>query len=242
MRILTVFSVALAAMMVFSACDNASDIKRPEHARISLADKLPLGGWTGRVLLQTVEPNQIAVAFANPELAPSKDGEYNDLFLMASEDPFPQAFNAEFTTAHLELTKSTLRVLNASGAEVFNYAVRMEDGESFADEVLVGYQLSRYPSEYSLTEEKTGERVSALRDLNRFARLISLRAEACENAGKTSMACTAGGPGSTSCSIGGCEVIDGQNEECSTTCGGGYYSCCRCDSLGAKCTCIASGS
>lgn len=49
--------------------------------------------------------------------------------------------------------------------------------------------------------------------------------------------CTAGGVGSTSCSISGCF-----GESCSTSCGAGYHSCCYCDDvlpdLGPHCDCV----
>ncbi len=47
--------------------------------------------------------------------------------------------------------------------------------------------------------------------------------------------CQAGGPGSTSCSIEGC---DGEPSQCSVTCGGGHYACCFCwGPNGAYCLC-----
>jgi hypothetical protein len=50
-------------------------------------------------------------------------------------------------------------------------------------------------------------------------------------------ACTAGGSGSSDCSIGGCPQIP---HDCSTHCGSGYYACCRCSggtSGSAQCGC-----
>ena len=49
--------------------------------------------------------------------------------------------------------------------------------------------------------------------------------------------CEAGGIGSVSCSLTGCQLLFGTTPGCSTSCSAGYYSCCYCDGGQSSCGC-----
>ena len=72
--------------------------------------------------------------------------------------------------------------------------------------------------------------------------LINQFAEANMSGGSLCSDCNAGGPGSTGCSVDGCKT---HPTDCSTQCGSGYYSCCKCKSFGggwsASCACCKIG-
>lgn len=98
----------------------------------------------------------------------------------------------------------------------------------FAHHLRSGYGLARY-SPASLTMFEFASRDPASLEV---AELVSPEGWEVgllfDGLGKSG-SCGAGGPGSTSCSIGNC---------CSVSCGTGYYACCHCTHL---CRCIPNG-
>jgi hypothetical protein len=125
-----------------------------------------------------------------------------------------------FTTERLYLTGEGNVLTDATSAHIFNGSELSVS--SFSTEGATGLALEGREGEAA---PSTSSILQSLADFGRDGGL----ANPCTD-------CNAGGPGSTSCEVTGCE---GSPTGCLVTCGSGKFSCCKCTGShsGALCSC-----
>jgi hypothetical protein len=215
---------------------------------------------TGTVAVETLHGRQLLVAVDTANEGRDRDGVIDHLFRFSLETPLAEPISLAFEQATVEVHGGVLRLSAPEAERVLLLAVggALPPGERVGrpgrDQSAPGG--TNRPARYRIAlvhgiELATYFGLPALR-LDDFLRDPAGGPHAVfmaddigdvpggdvdhddTSSGSSGGGCTAGGPGSTSCS-----VTCGDRPGCSVSCASGYYACCKCGSYisAPSCTC-----
>lgn len=190
---------------------------------------------TGDTFIRTSVDGKFVIAIDRLEAAADRrqpDGIADDVFVFRPREPSPEHAGLWFKIARAMtlFSGATLVVFSPDEGVLLNVSVEKNDHQFKTTPALVhiveGIELIHRHRGFELgIEELVEEIVSDAYQL------------AWSGGGGAAPRCESGGPGSVSCTK-RCTGFGGvQGEECSTTCGAGYYACCYCSFLKAYCVC-----
>ena len=196
------------------------------------------GTFFGKIVIQSFGDLEVGVAFKDITPTWLSDGDFNQIFIFAAEDPYPEKLDMEFDEAFVDYdSKGRLTIFDARGRHVISFVLESElelmdqVAEYEGASVYAGFQLARFTGSWSLGEGKrTGDILENLGVTNLFPSTVDRLGKVMEN-------CSEGGPGSSSASISGCT---GEPSGGSVTCTAKYYACCNCQPE-ATCFCVKVG-
>ncbi|HJW95356.1 MAG TPA: hypothetical protein VJ901_17190 [Thermoanaerobaculia bacterium] len=192
--------------------------------------------------------NQVMVIAIDTEGASQRDGNADNVFVVATPDSFDTPISYRWTNANLVFKPSGLMVTSPSDREALivtferdipraTFAAPADFRTTRVSNAIGLAHHSSLASVYPMELMPRGHMKSSRAGSNTyendwFRQPFNQDWNSSGGSGGGS-GCTSGGSGSTSCSISGCASTSYKND-CSVTCFSGYYACCNCGS----CICL----
>lgn len=238
-----VFSRALLVATIIACVDrspplNPSAPSSADKTKSALAGRPPraydihadsTGRLVGEVSLRTAAGGKVLVL--SVDTVP-QDGIADRFFTLQSETAFGDV-DARHAAGIVEYQNTQVDVQMPSERRAFRMYIlgrgNRETKLTPGAVVFAGFGLARRTGQYAL---ENGQLTSADVD-----QIVTLSCNFGVAIGPFYVPhCQAGGLGSTSCSINGCQF--GEPHDCSTSCGAGFFACCNCLVGGASCPCL----
>lgn len=194
-----------------------------------------VGSLVGHVVMQTALGGKALVMAVDTSPA---DGLVDRIFVLQSELTLPVG-STQFADARVDYRKRELLI--SAPREGLTYVIGLVGRGANADQS--DARVVRLTG-FGLTKRAGGPRLdSGWLTAGDLGLVVTSSCDvASATFGPFSLTkCTAGGPGSTDCSI-HCTDFSPPADDCSVSCAGNYYSCCNCLVSGASCLCKRIGS
>lgn len=191
--------------------------------------------------------NQVMVIAVDSEGAAARDGNADNVFVVATPDSFDTPISYRWTNANLIFKPSGLMVTSPTDHEALIVTFERDiPRATFA--APADFRTTRVSNAIGLAHHSSLAHVYPMELMPRGHQKASrIGSNTYDNdwyrepfmndwgyaSGSGGSGCTSGGGGATSCSISGCAATSYKND-CSVTCFTGYYACCNCGS----CTCL----
>ena len=211
----------LAAVLLLGCTAAVAEQGRPNHAT----------GFQGEALIDT---RGAAVLILIDTDKGGRDGFVDQWFRLESEAALP-AVADHITAAHILQTAGYVRIVAPERRVAYDFVISgtgpvPDPPAGFTSVRVEGYGISH-------TQGPTSIQIPDLRrnQVTAFDCEACGPLEPCDDCGGAGgMSCTAGGEGSTSCSI------NSGTLSCSASCGQGYYACCNYTAYAVSCKCYRS--
>ncbi len=213
------FGWSVLGVILFLGCLPGTVVAQGENA-----------SWTGAVIIESVEADRVLVAVDTLNEGRPEDGIVDRVFWYTARVPLETPLSQRIDKANLELGAGVLRITSPDDPNVFFlFSVREKVRERSGPN---GSRANVFTDGLALATYTMGPDKANLDDVKSIIEAdIEYQDYTPGGSGGGNVTCSAGGMGSTSCSI-GCSL-----GSCSVSCGSPTYSCCGCSSGYASCRC-----
>lgn len=191
--------------------------------------------WTGAVVIESVRPDEVLVAVDTLNEGRDEDGIVDRVFWYTAQGPLGTVLSQRIEKANLEFGAGVLRITSPDDPEVFFlFSVRERRRERPSGQAVGanGGHENVFTNGLALATYTLAPGKADFDNLKSIIEAVDTEYQDYTSGGSGGgTICTAGGMGSTSCSI-ACSGLS-----CSVACASPSYSCCSCSGGAPSCRC-----